>query len=182
MSTQPEYGVLFPTSVVGSMPRTDFVRELVASEASPQRRERALDAAVAYVVGMQEVLTDGTHSLAHDVAADLGYEAVFGEAKALPGGISFGNAALSRFPIVSQQTFPLPNANTDEARSVLSVELDTPSVWAAGLSERGHVVEGITEIGRINAIYCPAGLFADHEHCQYRSDRRGFGMAVGVGQ
>ncbi len=62
------------------------------------------------------------------------------------------------------------------------VEPDTPRVWAAGLSERGHTVEGIAEIGRINAIYCPAGLFADHERCQYRSDRRGYGMAVGVGQ
>ncbi len=65
MSTQTDYGVLFPTSVVGSMPRSDFIRELVASEVSLQPRQaQALDAAVAYVVGLQEeagldVVTDG---------------------------------------------------------------------------------------------------------------------------
>jgi 5-methyltetrahydropteroyltriglutamate--homocysteine methyltransferase len=65
MSTQADYGMLFPTSVVGSMPRSDFVRELVALEASPSPRQaQALDAAVTYVVGLQEeagldVVTDG---------------------------------------------------------------------------------------------------------------------------
>ena len=65
MSTQTDYGMLFPTSVVGSMPRSDFVRELVTAAGSLQQRPgQALDAAVAYVVGMQEeagldVITDG---------------------------------------------------------------------------------------------------------------------------
>jgi gamma-glutamyltranspeptidase/glutathione hydrolase len=62
------------------------------------------------------------------------------------------------------------------------VELDTPRAWVTALTRRGHTVKGVGEIGRINAIYCPAGLFAGHERCQYRSDRRGSGMAVGVGQ
>ncbi len=55
---------LFPAAVVGSMPRSAFVREtLDLPEDDPERRAR-LDAAVAYVVAMQEaagldVVSDG---------------------------------------------------------------------------------------------------------------------------
>lgn len=54
---------LFPASVVGSMPRPQFVRDLLESEDSPETR-RLMDAAVRYVVAMQEkagldVVTDG---------------------------------------------------------------------------------------------------------------------------
>ena len=65
MWTQREYGVLFPTSVVGSMPGSDLIREL-ATGASPmsQQQGKALDAGIAYVVGLQEaagldIITDG---------------------------------------------------------------------------------------------------------------------------
>ncbi len=57
---------LFPTSVVGSMPRPRFVRDLIAGDASPTNAEyqRKMKAAVAYIVALQEhagldVLTDG---------------------------------------------------------------------------------------------------------------------------
>ena len=64
MSTLDHYGVLFPTSVVGSMPRSDFVRELVLEGPQTPRSEAALDAAVAYVIALQEgagldLITDG---------------------------------------------------------------------------------------------------------------------------
>jgi len=57
---------LFPTSVVGSMPRPDFVKDLIADEVSldnPRYRQR-MEAAVRYVVALQEnagldVVTDG---------------------------------------------------------------------------------------------------------------------------
>ena len=54
---------LFPASVVGSMPRPQFVRDLLESDDSPATR-RQMDAAVRYVVAMQEkagldVVTDG---------------------------------------------------------------------------------------------------------------------------
>ncbi len=57
---------LFPASVVGSMPRSSFVRDLI-SDAIPQPHEdraAAMDAAVRYVVALQEhagldVVTDG---------------------------------------------------------------------------------------------------------------------------
>src|SRR5688500_9872218 len=60
-----DYGVLFPTSVVGSVPRPDFVRDLISDESiSPREYEQRMEAAVRYVVAMQEnagldVLTDG---------------------------------------------------------------------------------------------------------------------------
>jgi 5-methyltetrahydropteroyltriglutamate--homocysteine methyltransferase len=61
-----DYGVLFPTSVVGSMPRPDFVRDLISDEAnvSDEDYNRRMEAAVRYVVALQEnagldILTDG---------------------------------------------------------------------------------------------------------------------------
>src|SRR5688500_15719871 len=61
-----DYGVLFPTSVVGSMPRPDFVRDLIADDApiSDADYDRRMEAAVRYVVALQEnagldILTDG---------------------------------------------------------------------------------------------------------------------------
>src|SRR5262245_5960315 len=59
---------LFPTTVVGSMPRPQFVRDLLRPETRAELGEetfrRRLDAAVAYVVAMQEaagldVISDG---------------------------------------------------------------------------------------------------------------------------
>ena len=61
-----ESGVLFPTSVVGSMPRPSFVRELVAcaEEMPGGLYERHMSSAVHYVAALQEqagldVVTDG---------------------------------------------------------------------------------------------------------------------------
>ncbi len=79
------------------------------------------------VIGMQEVMSDGTTHLAHEIADGLGYEAVFGAAKALGAGISFGNAILSRWSIASHLVVPLPGAGTDESRSLLLAELAHPA-------------------------------------------------------
>ena len=54
----------FPTSVVGSMPRSAFVRHLLDRPADDPRRRAAMDAAVAYIVALQEaagidVVSDG---------------------------------------------------------------------------------------------------------------------------
>jgi 5-methyltetrahydropteroyltriglutamate--homocysteine methyltransferase len=61
MSTLQHYGTLFPTAVVGSMPRSDFVRELVLGD---KPDPEALDKAVAYVIALQEragldIISDG---------------------------------------------------------------------------------------------------------------------------
>ena len=56
----------FTTSVVGSMPRSTFVRDLLGAEErmDPDEYRRAMDAAVGYIVRLQEhagldVVTDG---------------------------------------------------------------------------------------------------------------------------
>ncbi len=58
--------LLFPTSVVGSMPRSAFVLDLINDKPplSPERYEKEMDAAIRYIVALQEhagldVLTDG---------------------------------------------------------------------------------------------------------------------------
>ena len=58
--------VLFPTSVVGSMPRPDYVKDLIADDyaGSPEDYRRHMEAAVRSVVALQEcagldVVTDG---------------------------------------------------------------------------------------------------------------------------
>ena len=59
---------LFPTTVVGSMPRSDFVRDLLALGNEPQRSEtetqKEIDAAVRYIIAVQEaagidIISDG---------------------------------------------------------------------------------------------------------------------------
>ena len=60
-----DYGVLFPSSVVGSIPRPQFVLDLISDPAiSPADYDRRMEAAVRYAVAMQEhagldVVTDG---------------------------------------------------------------------------------------------------------------------------
>ena len=57
---------LFPASVIGSMPRSEFVKDLIMgdTEVSPDEYEKRMDAAVRYIVAVQEqagvdVVTDG---------------------------------------------------------------------------------------------------------------------------
>src|SRR4029077_3479434 len=60
------YGVLFPTSVVGSLPRPAFVRDLIAqgSLLTEARSRARMQAAVSYAVALQEqagldIVSDG---------------------------------------------------------------------------------------------------------------------------
>jgi 5-methyltetrahydropteroyltriglutamate--homocysteine methyltransferase len=65
--TEPlEKGILFSASVVGSMPRPDFVKDLISGDAEMDEQEyrRRMEAAVRYIVALQEnagldVVTDG---------------------------------------------------------------------------------------------------------------------------
>lgn len=78
------------------------------------------------LIGLQEVLAHEGQSLAHMIAEGLGYEVAFGMAHDLGGGVLFGNAVLSRWPIARTQVFPLPTGDTDEQRSVLFAEISSP--------------------------------------------------------
>src|SRR6185503_15325231 len=80
------------------------------------------------IVGMQEVLRanggEGPDQ-ARQIAEGLGYHIAYGAAFD-SGGIEFGNAALSRFPIRRSEVFSLPKMDTDESRCLLFAELDAP--------------------------------------------------------
>jgi gamma-glutamyltranspeptidase/glutathione hydrolase len=47
-----------------------------------------------------------------------------------------------------------------------------------GLAARGYRPRTTPNLGQVNAIYCPEGLFENAEACQFRADRRGFGLAA----
>src|SRR4051812_19787816 len=78
------------------------------------------------LVGLQEVIEAGGRSQADDLREGLGYHAAFGTAHDHGGGVRFGNAALSRWPIARSQVFPLPTGETDEHRSLLLAEVASP--------------------------------------------------------
>lgn len=84
---------------------------------------RALDPDL---VGLQEVLQFNGHGQAHDIAAGLGYEVAYGPAHEMGGGVHFGNAVLSRWPIAASRVFPLPTGETEEKRCLLLAEVGSP--------------------------------------------------------
>ena len=59
------------------------------------------------------------------------------------------------------------------------VEPDIESEIADALRERGHTLKEAPLLGRVNAIYCPDGLSKGQGSCEFISDRRGFGLALG---
>lgn len=90
------------------------------------------------LVGLQEVIhlteahRDGDRqaaperSQADDVAEGLGLSVAFGAANNLGNGVQFGNAVLSRWPIVERRVLPLPTGESDERRSLLHTVVDSP--------------------------------------------------------
>jgi endonuclease/exonuclease/phosphatase family metal-dependent hydrolase len=81
------------------------------------------------IIGLQEVIAHEdpqAGSQAHAIADGLGYAVAFGSASEWGGGIHFGNAALSRWPIAASRVFKLPALDTDEHRSLLLAEIASP--------------------------------------------------------
>lgn len=81
------------------------------------------------LIGLQEVLhpRDPAHGLdqATAIGEGFGYHLAFAPAWEL-GGIEFGNAVLSRWPILRSATFPLPTFGSDEHRCLLFAEIAAP--------------------------------------------------------
>jgi endonuclease/exonuclease/phosphatase family metal-dependent hydrolase len=115
---------------------------------------RQLEALAPDVIGLQEVLrfaaADGSFDQAAlastGLALDFEYHVVYGSHPAAPHPM--GNAILSRFPIVRHEVRPLPDAGTEERRSLLFAELDAPfgrvPVFCTHLNwklDEGHVRE-----------------------------------------
>jgi endonuclease/exonuclease/phosphatase family metal-dependent hydrolase len=79
------------------------------------------------IVGLQEVMHhEGDIDQAQEVAAGLGYHVVFEPASTLDDGTRFGNAVLSRFPVVTVNSIRLPGGETDEPRALLHVAVEAP--------------------------------------------------------
>jgi endonuclease/exonuclease/phosphatase family metal-dependent hydrolase len=78
------------------------------------------------LIGLQEVIELNGHSQADELREGLGYEAAFGVAHDVGGGVRFGNAALSRWPFAASRVFPLPTGESDEHRSLLFAEVASP--------------------------------------------------------
>jgi endonuclease/exonuclease/phosphatase family metal-dependent hydrolase len=78
------------------------------------------------LVGLQEVIEIPGVTQADAIAEGLGYHTAYGAANPYGDGVSLGNAVLSRWPILTRQVFPLPSGGTDENRSMLFVEIDSP--------------------------------------------------------
>src|SRR5688572_1109709 len=77
------------------------------------------------VIGLQEVLRFEGFDQAELVADGLGYHIVYGRHPEAPHPM--GNAILSRFPVSRSETLPLPHGDSDERRTVIFAELDTPA-------------------------------------------------------
>jgi endonuclease/exonuclease/phosphatase family metal-dependent hydrolase len=85
----------------------------------------------AHLVGLQEVLhldgsPPGTVDQAQAIADSLGYYTAFASAWHIGGGLQFGNALLSRWPIVAAENFPLPCEPDDETRAMLYCAVEAP--------------------------------------------------------
>lgn len=78
------------------------------------------------LVGLQEVIDVQGRTQAHEIADGLGYVTTYGKANNYGGGITLGNAVLSRWPITTTRVYPLPTCGTDESRSLLMTEIASP--------------------------------------------------------
>lgn len=78
------------------------------------------------LIGLQEVIDVQGRTQADEIAEGLGYHTAFGLASSYGGGITLGNAVMSRWPIHASRVFPLPTCGTDERRSLVMAEISSP--------------------------------------------------------
>lgn len=82
------------------------------------------------IVGLQEVLElsfGGTkQSLAAQLCEGTDYRHVFGCAQVMGPGMEFGNAVMTRHPILRHEVLELPGKESGESRSVLYALVQTP--------------------------------------------------------
>jgi endonuclease/exonuclease/phosphatase family metal-dependent hydrolase len=77
------------------------------------------------LIGLQEVRLDPNFNQMEEMSKGLGYEQVFGESYD-DGDGKLGNAILSRFPVVSQDTIRLPSGQRFQARILVHARIKTP--------------------------------------------------------
>lgn len=114
------------------------------------RIARVISAAQPDLVALQEVDRRASRSKSVDQPAELqrltGLTAVFGPNIPLQGG-DYGNAVLSRWPVIRSENHRLPNVDAGEQRGVLEVHVEVPGartpvvVWATHLDHRPNDAE-----------------------------------------
>lgn len=106
------------------------------------------------LVGLQEVIDIHGSSQAEVIAEGLGYHTAYGLANPYGEGISLGNAVLSRWPILASRVAKLPNGGTDENRSILLAEIDSPfgkiPFFVTHLNWKQH--EGVVREAQVVAV------------------------------
>ncbi|HEY4159093.1 MAG TPA: endonuclease/exonuclease/phosphatase family protein [Polyangiaceae bacterium] len=139
------------------------------------------------ILGLQEVLRFLPEGLEHmqpspqndqasEIADGLGFHVAFAEANDWGRGLKFGNALLSRYPIVEERRFVLPGIESGEQRALLYTLCDTPSgplpVFVTHLNWKLHhgsvrqrqvayIVERIDELAPPDDKTLPAVLVGD---------------------
>jgi endonuclease/exonuclease/phosphatase family metal-dependent hydrolase len=82
------------------------------------------------IIGLQEVLelelSGQRRSQARELTEGTPYDYVYGCAQTLGPGLEFGNALLSKHPIVAHQVLRLPGEETGETRSVVHARVALP--------------------------------------------------------
>ena len=95
-------------------------------EARAKAIDATLEAADADVIALQEVWGDAAHNYARILAEKLGYYSFFADSMTM-NGVGFGNAILSRWPIVGRKVITLSGAEeTGEIRNALFARIDGP--------------------------------------------------------
>ena len=139
------------------------------------------------VVGLQEVLRfrpqsapDAPLTTQNDqlteIADGLGYQLAYSTASDYGNGLKFGNAVLSRHPIVAEQSFQLPGSESGETRSLLYTLCQTPCgslpVFVTHLNWKFHqggirqrqvafIAERVAELSPIGGPELPPVLLGD---------------------
>ena len=139
------------------------------------------------IIGLQEALRlrppgteNTTPSALNDQATEIGerfgFRVAYAPASDYGGGLLFGNAVLSRHPIVEQQSFQLPGLESGESRSLLYALCETPlgrlPVFVTHLNWKFHhgsvrqkqcafIAERIAELAPIDEALLPPVLMGD---------------------
>jgi endonuclease/exonuclease/phosphatase family metal-dependent hydrolase len=88
---------------------------------------REVEALAPDLMGLQEVLKWGESDQAREIGEGFGLHATFGSAWEIGGGVHFGNALLSRWPVAESHVFQLPGAeDSGETRALLYAKVEAP--------------------------------------------------------
>jgi endonuclease/exonuclease/phosphatase family metal-dependent hydrolase len=126
--------------------------------------------------GAQEAPLSTSNDQATEIADGLGFQLAYGIASDWGNGLKFGNAVLSRHPIVAEECIALPGVESGETRSLLYALCDTPHgllpVFVTHLNWKFHhgavrqrqvvaIAEHIARLSPIEGPHLPPVLMGD---------------------